>query len=103
MTLLNKNFEWTQLYDLLVSLGYTETCFNTLYQSVINIEQLTNQISKSISLDSISLIFVYITILLTIIAILSDHNHENEHTGLYNILLFSTGCLVLCSSTQDLF
>lgn len=76
---------------------------NNSIQRIIDIEQATSSLYISISFNSVSLIFSFITILLTFIALLSDHNHENEHTGLYNILVFATVCLTICSCSQDLF
>lgn len=72
-------------------------------QSLLNIESTVSEFYISISLNTVSFVFSFATILLTIVATLSDHNHENESTGLYSIIIFSTTCLVVCSVSQDLF
>lgn len=77
--------------------------YKVITQSLINIEYLVTEFFVSISINPVSFIFSFITILLSIIAFLSDNNHENEHTGLYYILVSSTVFLVICSLTQDLF
>jgi len=56
------------------------------YQTLRNIEQSVRELYIRISVDSVNLIFSVITVLLVIIRILSDHNHENESNSLYNIL-----------------
>ena len=67
------------------------------------IEQNISELFIRISLDSINIIFSLTTILLVLIRILSDHNHENEYNSLYKILWFSSICLVVCFITTDLF
>ena len=72
-------------------------------ENLLVVEYLITEFYISISLNSVSFIFSFITILLTLVSLLIDYNHENEHTSLYYILLTSTACLVVCSLTQDLF
>ena len=97
-----KNYEWYKFYLTFNVKGLQ--FFKEAYQeSLLGVESLVSEFYISISLNSVSFIFSFITIILTIIAVLSDHNHENENTGLYNILCFSTACLVICSISHDLF
>ena len=100
MFILKKNIEWYSMIEYYITpfLDY-----KVITQSLINIEYLVTEFFVSISINPVSFIFSFITILLSIIAFLSDNNHENEHTGLYYILVSSTVFLVICSLTQDLF
>ena len=99
-TYLENNTFWSNYYNSWRSFVPYYTKYS---ETLLNVESTVTEFYVSISLNSVSLIFAFITILLTIIAILSDHNHENESTGLYNILFISTLCLVICSISQDLF
>ena len=94
------NFEWWYFY-----LSYTVKNGILLHlQNITILNQNSNVlVEKVIDIDAISFAFIYVTLVLTFIAILVDHNHENEDTGLYNILVISAVCLMLCSSTLDLF
>ena len=102
LTIFIKNYEWYNMY-LLLDINGLHSFKKSYQESLLNVESLVNEFYISISLNSVSFIFSFITILLTIIAVLSDHNHENESTGLYNILCFSTTCLIICSVSHDLF
>lgn len=95
-----KKFEYTDFTDYLTN--YLTQNKNN-YQTLYNIEQTISELFIRISLDSVNLIFSLITILLVIIRILSDHNHENENNSIYFILWFSTLCLIVCFITNDLF
>lgn len=83
-----------KLYTYFVT-NYSQTCYS--------IEQTIREVYKNLSFDAVNLLFSFITILLVIVRALADSNHENEHTSLYNILVFSTICLVICFTTHDLF
>jgi NADH:ubiquinone oxidoreductase subunit 4 (subunit M) len=101
--LTQKNNEWNELFYTLKN-QFVSLKFNIYFEkSIIYVERITTNTLGGILLNSISLTFILVTILLTYLAILSDHNHENEHLGLYNLLLFSTICLIVCFSTHDLF
>lgn len=103
MVLIKNNIIWyKEIYDNYKPF-WQKSSLNEGIQRIIDIEQTVSELYVSISFNTVSLIFSLITILLTFIALLSDHNHENEHTGLYNILVFATVCLTICSCTQDLF
>ena len=95
--------DWISCENFFLNYKIKEPFTKNTEQVIYTIEQLTRELYKSLSLDAVNLLFSFITVLLVIIRILSDHNHENEHTSLYNILLFSTVCLVICFSTHDLF
>ena len=101
--IIKKNNEWLQvIFDSVQE--YFQQYGNLIHnQSLLNVESIITEFYISISINSVSFIFSFITILLAIISFLSDNNHENENTGLYYILLASTFCLVICSITQDLF
>ena len=94
------NFEWWYFY-----LSYAVKNGILLHlQNITILNQNSNVlVEKVIDIDAISFAFIYVTLVLTFIAILVDHNHENEDTGLYNILVISAVCLMLCFSTLDLF
>ena len=47
--------------------------------------------------------FSVVTLLLTIVALLSDQNHENEYIELQNIIILTTAMLLFCSNSDDLF
>jgi len=100
--ILNINTYWFEsFYSMLIS--YNKLKYITTKQTLINIESAINELYISISINSVSFVFSFITIILAIISFLSDNNHENENTGLYYILVISTICLIVCSLTQDLF
>ena len=96
--------EWLDFFDTIYiyNIYYIHTPSH-YFHSIFNIEQLVSEMFIRISIDFINLSFTFVTALLAFISVLSDHNHENEHTSLYKIIVFSTICLIICFTTNDLF